>query len=113
MTNPQRIGMAHTRMVNNEKTLELLLRYETSFSRMHDRAMKALFRLREESNLRNDPNPDPPPQPNASNPSRDPAEWSSQPAQILTPESDRVKENAPPTPDGAAVVPVELPEAVN
>jgi len=61
MTNPRRIAMAVTRMANNEKTLELLLRYETSFSRMHDRAMKALFRLREESNLRNDPKPDPPP----------------------------------------------------
>jgi len=57
MTNPRRIAMAVTRMANNEKTLELLLRYETSFSRMHDRAMKALFRLREESNLRNDPKP--------------------------------------------------------
>ena len=57
MTNPRRIAMAVTRMANNEKTLELLLRYETSFSRMHDRAMKTLFRLRENSNLRNDPKP--------------------------------------------------------
>jgi len=57
MTNPRRMAMAVTRMANNENTLELLLRYETSFSRMHDRAMKALFRLREESNLRNDPKP--------------------------------------------------------
>ncbi len=57
MTNPRRITLAVTRMANNEKTLELLLRYETSLSRMHDRAMKALFRLREESNLRNDPKP--------------------------------------------------------
>jgi hypothetical protein len=58
MTNPRRIAMAVTRMANNEKMLELLLRYETSFSRMHDRAMKALFRLRENLNLRNDPKPE-------------------------------------------------------
>jgi len=68
MTNPRRMAMAVTRMANNEKTLELLLRYETSFSRMHDRAMKALFRLREESNLRNDPKPPETARPNFSPP---------------------------------------------
>ena len=62
MTNPERIAMAYTKMANNEKTLELFMRYENSFSRMHDRAMKALFRLREELNLRNDPKSDPMPQ---------------------------------------------------
>ena len=57
ITEPSRLAMAFTVMANQEKTLELLMRYETSFSRMHDRAMKALFRLREEQNLRNDPKP--------------------------------------------------------
>ncbi|MEP6538707.1 MAG: hypothetical protein ABJF23_25450 [Bryobacteraceae bacterium] len=58
ITEPERTAMAFTVIANNEKALELMLRYETSFSRMHDRAMKALFRLREESNLRNDPKPE-------------------------------------------------------
>ncbi len=54
---PGRLAQAFTAMANQEKVLELLMRYETSFSRMHDRAMKALYRLREEQNLRNDPKP--------------------------------------------------------
>ncbi len=57
---PARLALAFIAMANHEKLLELILRYETSYSRMHDRAMKALFRLREEQNLRNDPNPAPP-----------------------------------------------------
>jgi hypothetical protein len=57
ITEPARIALAFTAMANQEKTLELLLRYETSFSRMHDRAMKALYRLRAEEDLRNDPKP--------------------------------------------------------
>jgi len=88
MTNPRRMAMAVTRMANNENTLELLLRYETSFSRMHDRAMKALFRLREESNLRNDPKPDPPPQLNASHQSRDRHVAPVSPTQIQALKSD-------------------------
>jgi len=50
-----RISLAFTAMANNEKNLDMLIRYETAFSRMHDRAMKALHRLREEQNLQNDP----------------------------------------------------------
>jgi hypothetical protein len=57
LTEPTRIAMAFTAMANHEKALELLMRYETSYSRMHDRAMKALDRLRAEQNLRNDPTP--------------------------------------------------------
>ena len=52
-----RVTLAFTALANKEKTLELLLRYETSFARMHDRAMKTLHRLREESKLQNDPEP--------------------------------------------------------
>ena len=57
VTEPTRIAMAFHAMANQEKALDLLMRYETSYSRMHDRAMKALFRLRAEQNLRNDPKP--------------------------------------------------------
>ena len=56
---PQRLALAFITMANQEKVLELIMRYETSYSRMHDRAMKALYRLREEQDLRNDPKPVP------------------------------------------------------
>ena len=49
VTEPTRIAMAFLGLAKEEKSLELMMRYETSFSRMHDRAMKALFRLREAS----------------------------------------------------------------
>ena len=58
---PESMALAFIAMSNHEKLLELILRYETSYSRMHDRAIKALFRLREEVNLRNDPKPGPNP----------------------------------------------------
>lgn len=57
---PARLALAFIAMANQEKILELIMRYETSYSRMHDRAMKALYRLREEQDLRNDPKPAPP-----------------------------------------------------
>ncbi|MEO8130983.1 MAG: hypothetical protein ABI822_28045 [Bryobacteraceae bacterium] len=110
MTNPRRIAMAYTRMANNEKTLELLLRYETSFSRMHDRAVKSLFRLRENSNCETTPNPDPPPQPNTRNQGRDPEEWPPQPQQILTPESEPVIENVLSTLEEVEVVTTRIPD---
>ena len=56
---PTRATVAFTTLANEEKSLELLLRYETTYTRMYDRAQKALLRLRNE-NLRNDPNTDPP-----------------------------------------------------
>ncbi|MEP6536715.1 MAG: hypothetical protein ABJF23_15410 [Bryobacteraceae bacterium] len=110
MTNPRRIAMAYTRMANNEKTLELLLRYETSFSRMHDRAVKSLFRLRENLNCETTPNPDPPPQPNTRNQGRDPEEWPPQPQQILTPESEPVIENVLSTLEEVEVVTTRIPD---
>src|SRR6266404_8235558 len=48
-TEPTRISLAFDGMTKRDNTLELQLRYETSYSRMHDRAMKALQRLRESS----------------------------------------------------------------
>src|SRR3954447_24794281 len=46
-TEPMRINLAFDGMTKRDNTLELQLRYETSYSRMHDRAMKSLQRLRE------------------------------------------------------------------
>ena len=51
-----RISIAFTAMANQEKALELLMRYETSYSRMHDRAMKSLQSL-QQSIFPNDPKP--------------------------------------------------------
>jgi hypothetical protein len=42
---PTRTVVAFGKLTNGEKTLELLIRYETTYSRMYDRAMKALQRL--------------------------------------------------------------------
>jgi hypothetical protein len=56
---PTRATVAFTTLANEEKSLELLLRYEITYTRMYDRAQKALLRLRNE-NLLNDPNTDPP-----------------------------------------------------
>ena len=53
---PTRAVVAITHLANNERTLDLLLRYETTYTRMYHRAMKALENLRKQ-NLRNDPNP--------------------------------------------------------
>lgn len=39
---PTRISIAFTYMANKEKAMELLMRYETSYNRMHDRAIKSL-----------------------------------------------------------------------
>src|SRR6185369_16981055 len=45
---PTRISIAFTWMANKEKAAELLTRCETTYSSMHDRAMKALKRLQED-----------------------------------------------------------------
>ena len=84
---PGRLAQAFTAMANQEKMLELIMRYETSFSRMHDRAMKALFRLREEQNLRNDPKPVPPAPP------PDPCETVSAQGFVRTSERSEVRES--------------------
>ena len=62
---PARMAVAFGYASNTDKSLELLVRYETTYSRMYDRAMKALEKLQanrpidEESaeceELRNDP----------------------------------------------------------
>jgi hypothetical protein len=45
-TEPTRIGIAFMAM-GKDNALEQMMRYENSYSRMHDRAMKALMRLQE------------------------------------------------------------------
>ncbi len=53
-----RTTVAFTTLANEEKCLETLLRYETQFTRMYQRALNILLRLqREIPKLRNDPKP--------------------------------------------------------
>jgi hypothetical protein len=51
-----RTTVAFTALANEEKALDLYLRYETAYTRMHQRAINSLSRLRNEK-LRNDPEP--------------------------------------------------------
>jgi hypothetical protein len=66
-----RVTVAFTTLANEEKSLDLLLRYETAYARMYQRAVNTLLKLRrerpetpaeqeletEKTNLRNDPEP--------------------------------------------------------
>ncbi len=64
---PTRLVLALGKLSNEEKSLQLLMRYETTYNRMYDRAMKALERLQkgrpeaEESETSEDLRNDPPP----------------------------------------------------
>ncbi len=58
-----RVTVAFTAMANEGKALDLFLRYETAYTRMHQRAINSLSKLRKEK-LRNDP--EPPSEPSAS-----------------------------------------------
>ena len=55
---PTRTTVAFTAMANEGKALDLILRYETAYTRMHQRAMNSLSKLRKDK-LRNDPEPPP------------------------------------------------------
>ncbi len=66
ITHPTRLSLAFTTLANQEKSLQLLLRYETIYSRAFDRALKSLEKMQKsriESNvskeLRNEPPPSP------------------------------------------------------
>ncbi len=70
ITHPTQLSLAVTTMANEEKSLQLLLRYETTYSRAFGRALKTLEKLqktRPESatteELRNEPKPQTPPDP--------------------------------------------------
>ena len=72
ITHPTRLSLAFTTMANEEKSLQLLLRYETTYSRAFDRALKTLEKLqktRTESTrteeLRNEPKTHAPTEPRA------------------------------------------------
>jgi hypothetical protein len=64
---PTRTVVAFSSMANNEKSIQLLLRYETTYNRMYNRALKLLQELQNNrvqpiesatsENLRNDPKP--------------------------------------------------------
>ena len=65
-----RVTVAFTALANDEKSLDLLLRYETTYTRLYQRAMNTLIRLRRENQIdENRPEPitseelrnDPPP----------------------------------------------------
>jgi hypothetical protein len=56
---PTRTVLAVAKLANDDHTLDLLHRYEISYSRMYNRALKALQEL-QKTNLRNDPNPEAP-----------------------------------------------------
>jgi hypothetical protein len=86
---PTRATVAFTTLANEEKSLELLLRYEITYTRMYDRAQKALLRLR------NDPNSGAGFQPAADFQSAHPNK---------PPKSDQSP--APPDPEITAVTPV-------
>ena len=58
-----RVSVAFTALANEEKALDLYLRYEIAYTRMHQRAINSLSKLRKEK-LRNDP--EPPSEPSAS-----------------------------------------------
>ena len=51
-----RVSVAFTALANEEKALDLYLRYEIAYTRMHQRAINSLSKLRNEK-LRNDPEP--------------------------------------------------------
>ena len=51
-----RVSVAFTALANEEKALDLYLRYEIAYTRMHQRAINTLSKLRKEK-LRNDPEP--------------------------------------------------------
>jgi hypothetical protein len=61
-----RATVAFTALANDEKALDLLLRYEIAYTRMHQRAMNSLSKHRIEK-LRNDPEPPSEPQEKSQN----------------------------------------------
>jgi len=59
---PTRATVALAALANEERTLDILLRYETAHTRAHQRALNSLFKMRNEK-LRNDPTPKEGPEP--------------------------------------------------
>ncbi len=103
ITHPTRLSLAFTTMANDEKSLQLLLRYETTYSRAFDRALKTLEKLqktRPESatteELRNEPKTQAPIEPPA--PSPDSENHKTSPGQHPTPEQKATND---PNPDPA------------
>jgi hypothetical protein len=62
ITEPTRLGLAFTTMANEGRSLQLLLRYESTYRRMYNQAQRDLLRLRESAASKESPNePTPPP----------------------------------------------------
>jgi hypothetical protein len=61
---PMRLSLAFTTMANEQRSLQLLLRYESTYRRMYNQAQKDLLKLRESdryNELPNEPNTAPEP----------------------------------------------------
>ena len=115
---PTRASYAFTTLANEEKALELDLRYEISYTRMYDRAQRALLRLRNEK-LQNDPDSAPPePQAVETQPEpagdQDPKSNAAGPAEpSFTPESRQtVEPTSPPSPERPEIARPSFPAGV-
>ncbi len=96
LTEPTRLSLAFTTLANQEKSLQLLLRYESAYRRMYNQAQRDLLKLRESEPSKKIPNEPKP----ASKPTREatirtpkppklPAETpQSQPEPLSHPETD-------------------------
>ena len=96
-----RTTVAFTALANEEKTLDLLLRYETTYTRMHQRALNSLLKLRKEK-LRNDPEPPDAPTDPETNPTEPSTEAGPQPNQTDPPHpqtGSRASANGPNGPE--------------
>ena len=56
LTEPTRLSLAFTTMANQEKSLQLLLRYESTYRRMYNQAQRDLLKLRESTPCTEMPN---------------------------------------------------------
>jgi hypothetical protein len=59
VTEPGRAALAFSALANNGNALALMQRHESTFARMHSRAEKQLFYLREQRKLQNEPEREP------------------------------------------------------
>ena len=73
LTEPTRLSLAFTTLANQEKSLQLLLRYESAYRRMYNQAQRDLLKLRESETSKKIPNePKPAPKPAPVTPIRTP-----------------------------------------
>ena len=67
LTDPSRLSLAFTTLANQEKSLQLLLRYESTYRRSYNKAQQDLLKLRESASYTEMPNePEPASKPSPS-----------------------------------------------